>query len=99
MAKKLSRAMKRRKLNRKAKPEHFFWLSDGTVVRSVKELAESFGSMDDHVYYHHANHQKNDFSNWVADIFNEKQLAKNLMQASNKIEAQLITLRHLVKNL
>jgi hypothetical protein len=97
--KKLSKAMKRRKLNRKAKPEEFFWTCDGKVIKSVKELAEALDSMEDQVYYNHVTSERNDFSNWVRSIFNEKTLAKNLTQTNNRLEAQLVTLKHLIKNL
>lgn len=97
--KKLSKAMKRRKLNRKAKPEEFFRLGNGKIIRSVKELAEALDTMEDYIYHNHVNNERNDFSSWVKHVFNEKMLAKNLKDASSKMEAQLVTLKHLVKNL
>jgi len=58
-----------------APEENVFWCSDGKVFRNLQELASALETMDDETFSHHANNERNDFSNWIADVFSEKKLA------------------------
>lgn len=51
-----------------------FWLQDGRVLKSVEELAEALEEMSQSVWEHHVTVQKNDFANWVEDVFGEKKI-------------------------
>jgi len=61
-------------------PEHKFNLHMGTSILSLEELAEALEIMDDVSFEHHVTKEKNDFSNWINHVFNEKKLADELKE-------------------
>ena len=67
-------------------PHHEFYFCNGLRVKNLYELLIAFETITDDVYGYHANEQKNDFSNWVKDIFEDKELASNLIM-KDRIEA------------
>jgi len=70
--------------DREIKPEHHFVLKGGDRIKSIEELKESLKLMKDHIFNHHVNKDKNDFSNWVRDIIKDGKLAKNISNAKSK---------------
>ncbi|MBD3313154.1 hypothetical protein GF345_01805 [Candidatus Woesearchaeota archaeon] len=69
---------KSRHINEAVPIEYAFHLNGGKVLTNLKELAEALESMDEGTFSHHANEGKNDFSRWVMDVINEKNLSVNL---------------------
>jgi len=82
-----------------AKPEYYFLMIDGSTIKNLVELADALHIMSDDVFYYHVTHDRNDFSNWVRDVFSEKVLAEEISRLHNKMEAQVAVLRHLLKKL
>lgn len=76
---------------------NFFILNSGEELKSVKELATAFENMHPDVFFHHANENKNDFANWVDDVFKEKELATELSLKHNSKDSQIAVLKHLVE--
>ncbi len=87
------------KIKRNIKPEHHFGVADGTTVKNLFELAESLERMSEEIFNHHVNLERNDFANWVKNIHEEHELAKNLADAEHKHAAHVLVLKHLVKKL
>jgi len=59
-------------------PAKSFWLSDGRVLKNLAELADALDSADLSVWNYHVTAEKNDFANWVEDVFGDKALGKAL---------------------
>lgn len=68
-------------------PELALWLSNGTTARSLKELAAAMKKMSAKDYKENANPEKNEIAEWVQEILNNSQLAKQLRKAKNKQQA------------
>jgi hypothetical protein len=68
------------------KPQFYFYLFDGRVIKSKKELTEALKNMNDGVFFHHVNSNNNDFANWLRDVFKEKALAQKLVKCKTKDE-------------
>lgn len=68
------------------KPEHYFWLMDGTIIKNLNELYETMQRISDDVFRYHVNEQKNDFYNWVKDVHQDKKLAESLLKAKTREE-------------
>jgi hypothetical protein len=83
----------------KAPEEHHFYLKDGRELKSVYELIDSFDNMPDDVFKHHVNTEKNDFANWLGDVFDEKDLAKEMKELNTARDTQLKLLKHVVSKL
>jgi hypothetical protein len=64
--------------------EYSFRCHDGQVLKSMKELCDSFSIMTDETYSYHCKKEKNDFSNWVREIIGDVKLARDLEGATSR---------------
>lgn len=74
-----------------------FVLKDGRVLKDLIELSHAIEHMSDDVFSHHVNAFKNDFRNWVRDVFGKKELAAELEKAKTRSDIQIAVLKHIVK--
>lgn len=89
----------KKKILGEAPVEHHFVVADGKRLRNVIELADALETMTEEIFRHHANEFRNDFSNWVKDVFYDHSLAEDISRAKNRLETQIAILRRLVKEL
>ena len=75
----------------------YFCVANGTVIRSVWELEPALQGMGEETFRYHVNNGKNDFSNWIADVLDDAELAGTVRGISDKQEMRIAVLRHLVK--
>ncbi|MBI4143948.1 hypothetical protein HY486_01745 [Candidatus Woesearchaeota archaeon] len=90
--------VKKRILGR-APEEHTFVLHDGRKLKTVYELIDELETMSDNSFKEYVNDMKNDFSTWIKDVFDEKGLAAQLERMHDRIEAQRLLLKHVVREL
>lgn len=64
--------------------EKRFYASDGSVYASLRDLAKGLRAMHPGTYSYHANGQRNDFHNWIRDVFGDKKLAQDVLAARNQ---------------
>lgn len=64
-----------------------FFCSDGCVSGNLYQLAECLDHMSEDSYRNHATPEKNDFANWVRDVFGDDKLANDLNLCANSAEA------------
>jgi hypothetical protein len=55
-------------------PNKYFYVCDGSVVKSMSELKKALKSMSDDVYNYHAS--RDDWAKWIEGVFGDKSLAK-----------------------
>lgn len=89
----------RKKVLGEAPEEHHFVVADGRKLKNIIELADALETMSEEIFRHHVNEAKNDFSNWVKDVFYDHSLAEDISRAKNRLETQIAILRRLVKEL
>ncbi|MBI2143188.1 hypothetical protein HYU20_02500 [Candidatus Woesearchaeota archaeon] len=70
-----------------AEPELALWLSNGTAVTGLKELAAALKKMSAADYKEHVNPERNDIAEWVQEILHDNGLARKLRQARGKMQA------------
>ena len=76
-----------------------FWCYGGETFKSLQELALALEGMSDEAFQHHVTEHKNDFSNWISDVFGDTTLAKQLnkvtdkSKAASKIQARIKSLK------
>jgi len=87
--KKTKRTSKRvkKKLLEDAPEDKRFWLCDGRVLKNLKELEEALRTMSDETYRYHVTSTKNDFYNWIKDVFGDRKLALEIKKSRNRISA------------
>lgn len=81
------------------KPENYFVLCDGRVIKDYRELAVLLETISDDIFSYHVNVEKNDFANWINDIFKEEELAANLRAAKDKTEMIALLYKNLFEKL
>jgi hypothetical protein len=90
---------KRRRMMKSVSENRAFYLNDGKRVDSIIQLAYVLDRIDDNVFRSHVCDERNDFSRWVEDIFGDKKLSKKLRNANDRLDAQIVVLKHLVGGL
>ena len=55
-----------------------FWVCNGETIKNLRELVVSLEKMQESIFQHHVSKEKNDFTNWLNDVFGEKKLAGQL---------------------
>lgn len=70
-------------------PDKYFVLCDGRKVKSCKELADILQVINDDMFKYHVTDTKNDFSNWINDVFGEPDLAKKMKTIKNRLETSI----------
>lgn len=58
--------------------EQYFYLHNGTPVKSLAELIDQLVNMDQELFSYHVSDKNNDFANWIRDVFGEKELARRI---------------------
>jgi len=72
-----------------------FWTRDGSILQNMADLHMAFGSMDDEIFLHHANKEKNDFADWVEYVLQDLECAEDLRKAKKVEQAEKILRKHL----
>lgn len=68
-------------------PELALWLSNGTTVKSFKELAVALKKMKAADYKEHVNDERNEIAEWVQEVLNDEALARQLRAANGRIQS------------
>lgn len=74
-------------------PKNYFWLKDGRQIRSIRELVRMLKKMPEDVFAHHVTPEKNDFANWIRDIFKREDIAAQMQNAKTKEELLVVLKR------
>ena len=86
----------KKQIIKNAKNSEYFFVKDGKAIKNIIELSNDLDRMTDDVFRHHVNDMKNDFANWIKDIFKEEKLAKELFKTTDKDKTQIIILKHVI---
>lgn len=63
-----------------------FRLPDGKAIKSLNELVSSLNNIDDTLFNHHVNNDRNDFASWIEHCFDDKVLSKRLSELKTRDE-------------
>lgn len=87
--------IKKRTLYVEVTPDKFFVLCDGRKVKNAKELADILQLISDDMFKYHVTDTKNDFANWINDVFGEPELAKKIRTVRNRLEMSVELYRNM----
>jgi hypothetical protein len=82
-------------LTREIPGDKYFVLANGQPVRNVAELAAILDQLEDHIFHHHVTADRNDFHNWIRDVFEDVELAGKVAGVNDKRHLQLVIYRHI----
>ncbi len=71
-------------------PKNYFWLANGTVIRTIFELYDGLRSMEPDIFMRHVNAERNDFADWILNTYSNEILANKLRKAISKEEMLVI---------
>jgi hypothetical protein len=69
---------KKKSSSKNLSTDNVFYLSNGQVISSLKDLPKILKEMDDATYYYHVTDTRNDFSAWISDVFGNSKLAMSI---------------------
>ncbi len=78
--------------------KEFVLINSGRIY-TIKQLADELVVMDESVYYYHTGQGRNDFYNWIKDVFNLEELAERVANANNKYEAAITIYKYIIDSL
>jgi len=82
------------KVNKKAPKGKEFYLEGGKILHSIGELRDELLHMNKKVFHHHCNKAKNDFSSWIKDVFNAKELAVSIRKGKTTRGIRIIITKY-----
>jgi len=67
-----------------------FFCHDGCVASNLQQLVDCLSHMPEESFKHHVTPLKNDFRNWIRDVFGDDKLANYVSAIDNSAEAAKI---------
>lgn len=92
-------AKKNKSLFIEISPEKYFVLCNGRTIKDYKELAALLETIEDDVFYYHVTSERNDFANWIRDVFGEEDLAEQIRHSKSRHEMMALLYKHLFHKL
>lgn len=78
-----------------AEGEQCFWCTNGQVLSSLVELRDALAEMEDAVFAHHVQKERNDFANWIEYVLGDAELAESIKKAQKPRTARMVVVRRL----
>ncbi len=87
---------KAKNLLREVKPEQYFLVCDGQVLKNIMDLVDALDCMSEDVFYYHVNDDRNDIFNWLKDVFKEEELAERIVGIRSPLRLEIALLREII---
>ena len=78
-------------------PKEYFYLHNGFILKTIEELYHTLSLMDKGLFNHHVTKDRNDFANWIYNVFEERELGRKMMKVKSK-DAMMKLLKKHIKN-
>ena len=78
--------MKKIDLNKEAPSEYAFRIYKGEKILSLRQLRDALETMEDPVFAHHVNEQRNDFATWIKDILGYSELSDKMRSLKGRYD-------------
>ena len=73
-------------LSEKISPKHYFYLKDGQIIKSLREIPVVLRNVDEYIFEKHVSENKNDFADWIEHVFGLNELANRISDIKTKQE-------------
>jgi hypothetical protein len=60
---------------------------DGRIFKNLSELENALTDTTAEIFRYHSREGKSDFANWVRDVIQDEELARNLSESNNAAQA------------
>ena len=75
--------------------ETCFWVNNGPLLCSMKDLFDALRTMSEWQFAYHTGMGRNDFSAWVLNVLGDKKCASDLLKAKDMKAALSVVEKHL----
>ncbi len=82
--------MARDRLLSNAPIDKVFWVCDGRILKNMQELLNALNTMDDETFAYHVSKERNDFANWLKDVFGARKLAAKMRKTKKREKAAVL---------
>jgi hypothetical protein len=65
-------------------PEDYLELTDGTIVKNLRDLSDSLKKMKKDDFSLHVTKNRNDFAEWILESYNDEKLTQKLLRVRDK---------------
>ncbi len=86
---------KAKKMLADAPDQRYFYIDKNRVLKNIYDLLDFFSVASQQEFERFVNREKNDFFNWLKDVFENERLAKAMYKARTPGEAKLYTQRNI----
>jgi len=83
----------------KAPEEKAFILHDGRKLKTIYELIDELETMPDDIFREYVTWERNDFANWINDVFEVPDLSTEIRRLQNRFDVQRGLMKHFVREL
>ena len=92
------KSIRRTTAKKRINKDQYFYLKNGNMIKDIEELAKVMDQLEDEIFYHHVSDERNDFANWIHHVFEEAELAKQLLESKrDKEKNHYIILKYVIK--
>lgn len=95
-ASKKNTSSSKHKVFKKISPDEYFTLANGQKVDHYVTLAHLLGELEEDIIRHHITDLRHDFATWVADVFDEKDLATKIRVVHDPDKIRLLIYKHVI---
>ena len=68
--------------------DQYFWVNHGPILRNLHQLCDALASdISDEQFAHHVTAERNDFADWVGNVFKDAECAEALRRAHTRVGA------------
>ncbi len=78
-----------------ANNDNSFWVNDGQVLNSLVALQEALNNMQNEVFAHHVQKDRNDFADWVNFVLCDSKCSIDLRKTKTKKDASVVVSKYL----
>ncbi|MGV8172012.1 MAG: hypothetical protein ACP5OA_04940, partial [Candidatus Woesearchaeota archaeon] len=90
----IARMFTQNTLEKRTNHEQAFVLNNNERLYSIRELLNTLPYMSEPTFNHHTAHGRNDFANWIGDVFKYYDIAEEIRNAKSREEMITILKKH-----
>lgn len=76
-----------------------FLVANGEILSNLFDLIHLLDNIDDYTFYHHVNDEKNDFYNWIKEMYGDGEFEKIILPIRNPEKLEIALLKYIVNTL
>lgn len=76
-----------------------FLVANGEILSNIWDLIHLLDNIDDYTFYHHVSDEKNDFYNWIKEMYGDGEFEKVVLPIRNPQKLEIAILKYIINML